>query len=213
MSWVVDTLWSSIGKKIIMAVTGLSCFLFLIVHFLGNITLYWGGDLFTSYVEHIQALGPIITAAELGLLALAVIHVLMGTYLFYKNWMARPVRYTVNKYAGGRTIGSVTQPYTGIIILIFLIIHLLNFRFSNATDQTLFPLVAGFFANPLNSFLYILAMAVVAVHVSHGFWSAFQTLGANHPKYMPLVMWAGIAFSLIFGLGFGFIPVYLLIFA
>jgi succinate dehydrogenase / fumarate reductase cytochrome b subunit len=209
MNWFVGTLSSSIGKKLMMAITGLGFIGFLTVHLIGNLTLYGGQGLFTSYVEHLHALGPLITVAELGLLFFAVIHVVIGTLLFYQNLMARPARYKVKKNAGGRTIGSITQPYTGYIILAFVILHLLNFHFAEHTNETLFRLVFTKLASPLYVITYVVAMIVVAIHVSHGFWSLFQTLGANHPKYMPFIKRVGIVMSLIFGIGFGFIPIFI----
>lgn len=209
MNWFISTLGSSIGKKLMMAITGLGFIGFLTVHLVGNLTLYSGQDLFTSYVKHLHALGPLITLAELGLLSFAIIHIVIGTLLFYENLMARPVRYRVKKNAGGRTIGSATQPYTGFIILAFLILHLLNFHFAEHTNESLYQLVSSAFANPLYVGVYVIAMIVVAIHVSHGFWSLFQTLGANHPKYMPLIQKLGIAVSLVFGIGFGFVPIFI----
>ena len=209
MNWLISTLGSSIGKKLMMAVTGLGFVGFLAVHLIGNLTLCGGQGLFTSYVKHLHALGPLITVTELGLLLFALIHIVIGTLLFYQNLMARPVRYKVKKSAGGRTIGSATQSYTGFIILAFVILHLLDFHFAEHTDETLFLLVVTTLACPLYMITYVAAMIVVAVHVSHGFWSLFQTLGANHPKYMPIIEKLGIAVSLVFGVGFGFIPIFI----
>jgi len=209
MSWLITTLNSSIGKKLLMSITGLGFICFLTVHLIGNLTLFSGQLLFTSYVKHLHSLGPLITLTELGLLLSALIHILVGTLLFYENLMARPVRYKVNKNAGGRTIGSLTQPYTGFIILAFVIIHLLDFHFAEHTDESLYMLISSTFANPIYVVIYIITMIVVAFHVSHGFWSLFQTLGANHPKYMPVVQRFGIVISLIFGIGFGFIPLFI----
>jgi succinate dehydrogenase / fumarate reductase cytochrome b subunit len=208
MVWLINILGSSIGKKLLMAVTGLGFIGFLTVHLAGNLTLYSGQDLFTSYVKHLHALGPLITIAELGLLFFGVIHFVIGTLLFYQNLKARPVRYKVNKNAGGRTIGSITQPYTGFIILAFVVIHLINFHFAEHTNESLYLLVAKILGNPAYVAIYLFAMIVVAVHISHAFWSLFQTLGANHPKYMPLIQTIGIILSLIFGIGFGFIPIF-----
>lgn len=209
MKWLLKTFASSIGKKLLMAITGLGFIGFLTVHLIGNLTLYSGQDLFTSYVKHLHALGPLITVAELGLLLFAIIHVLIGTLLFYENLRARPVRYRVSKNAGGRTIGSAIQPYTGFIILIFVIVHLINFHFAEHTNESLYLLVSKILANRVYVFIYIFAMIVVAIHISHGFWSLFQTIGVNHPKYMPFIKTVGIALSLIFGIGFGFIPVFI----
>lgn len=208
MNWLVNTLKSSIGKKLMMAVTGLCFCSFLILHLAGNLILYSGRDAFNSYAEKLHSLGSIITMAEFGLLFFAIIHILIGAILFYQNFRARPIRYSINKWAGGRSIGSVTMPYTGLLLLIFVIIHLLNFHFIEKNDTTIFQIVTDAFAKPGYIAMYIAAMIVVAIHVSHGFWSAFQTIGANHPKYMPVIRGLSIVFSIALGVGFGFIPIY-----
>jgi succinate dehydrogenase / fumarate reductase cytochrome b subunit len=208
MNWLVNTLKSSIGKKLMMAVTGLCFCSFLILHLAGNLILYSGRDAFNSYAEKLHSLGSIITMAEFGLLFFAIIHILIGAILFYQNLRARPIRYSINKWAGGRSIGSVTMPYTGLLLLIFVIIHLLNFHFIEKNDTTIFQIVTDAFAKPGYIAMYVTAMIVVAIHVSHGFWSAFQTIGANHPKYMPVIRGLSIVFSIALGVGFGFIPIY-----
>ena len=208
MNWLVNTLKSSIGKKLMMAVTGLCFCSFLILHLAGNLLLYSGRDAFNSYAEKLHSLGSIITMAEFGLLFFVIIHILIGAILFYQNFRARPIRYSINKWAGGRSIGSVTMPYTGLLLLIFVIIHLLNFHFIEKNDTTIFQIVTDAFAKPGYIAMYVAAMIVVAIHVSHGFWSAFQTIGANHPKYMPVIRGLSIVFSIALGVGFGFIPIY-----
>lgn len=208
MDWVIKTLGTAVGKKLLMAVTGLSFCGFLGAHLAGNLTLYSGADAFNSYAEHLHSLGPLLTVAELGLLALFVVHVVTGLVLFLQNLKARPERYAVDRSAGGRTLGSRTMPYTGLLILLFIIYHLMNFHFVDKSRTTIYAIVSGTFANPVQMVLYIAAMVVVAVHVSHGFWSLFQTLGANHPKYMPAIKVLGLVFALVVGVGFGFIPIY-----
>lgn len=209
MNWLKQTLWSSIGKKLMMAITGLSFCAFLAGHLAGNLTIYGGKDAFNSYAQHLHSLGPLITLAELILLAFAIIHVVTGLTLFYQNLRARPGRYTVNKRGGGRTIGSATMPYTGLVLLVFIIFHLINFHFVDKSNTTIYQIVSAAFENPLYVITYILAMIVVALHVSHGFWSALQTLGANHLKYMSFFMVLSIIFSLVVGFGFGLLPIYL----
>ena len=210
MNWLVRTLWSSIGKKLLMALTGLAFCGFLVTHLIGNLTVYGGKGLFLSYVEHLHAWGYLITAAEWGLVLFGLIHVMTGLLLFYENWKARPVRYAVKKWAGGRTIGSATAPYTGVLILIFIIVHLLAFRFVDKTSIDDYVILSRTFAQFGYVLFYIAGVIIVAVHVSHGFWSGFQTLGLNHPKYMPLIRRLGLAFSIVIGIGFGSVPVYLL---
>ena len=209
MNWLIQTLWSSIGKKLLMALTGLAFCGFLTGHLAGNLTIYGGKDAFNSYAEHLHALGPVLTLVEWGLLFLAVLHVFTGLTLFYQNFSARTSRYVVNKRAGGRTIGSMTMPYTGILLLAFIIFHLMNFHFVDKTNTTIYQIVTQAFESPLYVVIYILAMIVAALHVSHGLWSAFQTIGANHIKYMPFIMALSIIFSLAVGFGFGIIPIYL----
>jgi len=208
MSWFSKTVQSSVGLKLFMAVTGLCFCAFLAVHLAGNLSLFGGREMFNSYAEHLHALGVLLVVAEWGLVILAAIHILTGLTLFLQNRRARPVRYKVNKNAGGRTIGSATMPYTGVLILLFVIIHLLNFHFVDKTTTTIFDIVSAAFANPAYVIFYVVAVVVAAVHVSHGFWSAFQTLGANHPKYMPLIRLLSVVFALAVGVGFGLLPIF-----
>jgi len=209
MKWFLDIIRSSIGKKMMMAVTGLGFCLFLTGHLAGNLTIYKGKDAFNTYAERLHSLGPLLTIAEFGLLFFAGVHILSGTLLFIGNWYARPERYVKKESAGGRTLGSRTMPYTGFFILVFVVIHLINFHFVDKTHQTIYQIVSELFRDPVYVAGYIAAMILVAVHVSHGFWSAFQTVGANHPKYMPLVRGVSVCFSLAVGLGFGILPVYI----
>jgi len=208
MNGLTNPLGTSVGKKLMMAVTGLGFCCFLSIHLAGNLTLYGGKDFFNSYVEHLHSLGPLVTLAESGLLFFAVIHVLTGALLFYQNLNARPVRYSVNKNAGGRTPGSATMPYTGFILLLFVIFHLMNFHFVDKTGTTMFQLLSDAFASPVYILIYVIAVIIAAIHVSHGLWSAFQSLGAHHPKYTPFLRGMSIVFGVVVGIGFGFLPVY-----
>lgn len=211
MSWLFRFIWSSIGKKLLMALTGLSFCGFLIVHLTGNLTVYISPDALVAYSVKLHSIGPLLTLAELSLLLLALVHILTGVILFYQNQMARPKKYAVKKNAGGRTIGSATGPYTGVLLLIFIVIHLLNFHFADKTDRNIFQIVAATFSNPGYVVMYVAAMIVAAIHVSHGLWSAFQSLGASHPKYTPLIKKAGILYSLLIAVGFGALPIYIAI--
>ena len=193
-----------------MAVTGLGFCLFVLIHLLGNLTIYGGKESFLSYVEKLHSLGSLVTLTELGLAVFAVLHIVIGLLLFVQNLQARPVRYAVSKRAGGRTLGSITAPYTGLLILVFIVVHLLKFRFVDKTTTNDFLILSATFTQVAYVVFYLFGVAVVAVHVSHGFWSGFQTIGLNHPKYMPLVQRFGILFSIVLGIGFASIPVYIL---
>jgi len=208
MNWMARALSASVGKKLLMAVTGLGFCGFLLGHLAGNLFIYGGAQAFNAYAEHLHSLGPLVMAAEIGLLLFALVHVTTGLVLFVQNQRARPTAYAVKKSGGGRSVGSATMPYTGLILLAFVIFHLLNFHFVDKTGTTIHAIVVAAFAKPGYLAIYVLAMIVLAIHVSHGFWSACQTLGANHPKYMPFLMKLSVALSLAFGFGFGIIPVF-----
>jgi succinate dehydrogenase / fumarate reductase cytochrome b subunit len=210
MSWFTQTFASSIGKKWIMAITGLGFCLFLAGHLAGNLSLFAGRDAFNAYAAHLHSLEPLVKVMEAGLILFAVLHIASGLVLFLQNRKARPVRYSVDKSGGGRTIGSRTMPYTGILILVFVVLHLIKFSFVDKTGTTIYDIVSSTFQSPIFVVWYVVMMVVAAVHISHGLWSAFQTLGANHPKYMPFIQKFGIAFSVVIGIGFGSLPIYLL---
>jgi len=207
MNWFSATLGSSVGKKLLMALTGLAFVGFLAAHLAGNFTIYAGKAAFNGYAEKLQALGPFLYLFRTGLIAFAMVHILTGLILFLQNRKARPVGYRTHASAGGRTLSSRTMPYTGLIILSFVIFHLFHFTFVDKTSTTIFDLVTAAFNQPVWVALYAALMAVVALHVRHGFWSAFQTIGANHPKYIPAISLLSIAAGLAVGVGFGLLPI------
>ncbi len=209
--WVKEILDSSVGKKMLMAVTGFFFCTFLVVHLLGNLMLYGGKEAFNSYAEHLHALGPVLNVAEVLMLAFAIVHVVTGIRLFLQNRSARPVRYQVSKKGGGSTIGSSTMPYTGLAILVFVILHLVKFHFADHGALTIYDVVKNAFSNPAIMAFYMTAMVILAVHISHGFWSAFQTFGLNHEKYTPGIKISGLIFSICVGVGFGSIPVWIFV--
>ncbi len=209
MNWFTDAFGTSIGKKLLMAITGFGFLGFIFAHLAGNLTLYLGKDAFMAYVTYLHGFDPLIVAVEILLLILAIVHVGTGLLLFLQNRKARPGRYAVNKSGGGRTIGSATMPYTGFLILLFVILHLKQFHFIDTTNQTIHDIATSTLTTPLFAVIYMAAVVLVAIHIRHGFWSLFQTLGWNHEKYMPLITKVGILFAIAVALGFGFIPVYI----
>ena len=196
MSWFIQTCTSSLGKKYIMAITGLMLGGFLLVHAAGNSTIFWGRSAFLAYAEHLHALGPLIPVAEIILLTIFLLHIITGINLFLQNLQARAERYAVSRATGGRTWGSRTMPYTGLAILLFILMHLVNVRF---TDQSvpIADIVDKVLTHPFYSLLYTMGMLVLALHISHGFWSLFQTMGINHPRYNGFIRISG---ALICGL-------------
>lgn len=210
MRWLLMTFSSSIGKKQIMAVTGLCFCLFLATHLAGNFTIYGGREMLNAYSARLHAFGLLINAIEVGLLVLAVLHVFLATTLYIQNLYARPNRYAVKRNAGGRTLSSFLMPYTGLYLAVFVGIHLLTFHFADRTNRSLSQLVEDVFSSPFYVVFYVFSVIVAGLHVKHGLWSAFQTIGADHPKYTPLIRWASLIFSLIVGAGFGSIPLFVM---
>lgn len=213
MNWYLLMLGSSVGKKMLMALTGLCLIGFLAVHLLGNFMAFAGAAAFNEYAAKLHSLQPYFSVFNIMLAVLGLVHIVIGALLFFENLRARPARYHVYKNPGGRTIGSNTMLYTGALILIFVILHLFKFTFVDKSTVPIYQQMAAAFANPIWVVVYVVAMVIVAVHISHGFWSMFQTFGLNHPRHMPLIMKLGLVMTLVFGIGFGILPIYLLIIA
>jgi succinate dehydrogenase / fumarate reductase cytochrome b subunit len=208
MNWVFRTFSTSVGKKYLMAASGLLFLLFLTAHLLGNLSVYGGPQSFVSYAEHLHALGKLLVVAEVGLIVALIIHVTTAVFLFFENRRARPVKYAVDKGGGGRTLSSQTMPYTGLLILAFIGVHLATFshHLVDQSTRNIYQIAHAVFSNSIYLIIYTLGVLVVAFHVQHGLWSAFQTVGANHPKYMPFIEKASVVFAIIVAIGFGSLP-------
>ena len=186
---------------------------FLCIHLLGNLMAFAGAEAFNGYAHKLHSLEPYITVFNIFLVAIASIHISIGLILFIQNMAARPDKYQLTKNPGGRTFASDTMPYTGALIFLFLVIHLGTFTFVDKSVVPIYQLMVSKFDNFGWVLFYITAMAIVAVHISHGFWSLFQTFGLNHYDHMPVIEKFGLIFALAIGAGFGCLPVYLLFFA
>ncbi len=208
MNWLFRTLSTSVGKKQLMAVTGFLFLLFLTTHLLGNLSVYGGPLAFVSYAEHLHALGKLLAAAEVIMALALIIHVTTAVVLFFENRAARPVKYAVDKSGGGRTFSSQTMPYTGLLILGFIGVHLATFshHIVDQSTRNIFQIAQAVFSQNIFLAVYLIGILVVAFHVRHGLWSAFQTVGADHPKYMPFIKGLSVVFAVIVALGFGSLP-------
>jgi len=206
MSWITRTLTSSIGKKMLMAASGAFLLLFILIHLIGNSTSLLGRAAFLSYAAHLHSLGPLVSLFEILLLGIFCTHVTLAVLLFLENSRARPQRYAMVNSRGGRSPGSRTMIYSGTVILIFLVGHLLNFHFiSHATPIA--DIVRTALRNPAIAIFYIIGVLALGLHVSHGFWSLFQSLGLNHPKYTMALEKKSAFLGLGVGLLFALIPV------
>ncbi len=201
---------SSIGKKSVMAASGLLLSFFLLTHLLGNSFSFFGRDAFNAYAEQLHSWGILVVCFETVLFSLFLIHILTGIILFLENLKARPSRYVVNTSKGGRSWGSRTMPYTGAIIFVFLIVHLRNFHFSGK-DLLIADMVREILSNPVLSCFYIFSLVALALHLSHGFWSLCQTIGLNHDKYNQLILKAALFVSILMTSVYILIPVLTLV--
>jgi len=222
MSWITNTLTSSIGRKVSMSLTGLFLVSFLLVHLSGNFLLFKGdeGAAFNIY-SNFMSTAPIIRVLEIGLLAGFLIHIVTSLVLTRKNSAARPIGYAVSNHNKKVSWFSKNMGISGSIVLVFLIIHLLNFYFPYHYEQMkyvsiegeeykdMFFLVATVFKQEWwYSVLYLLALVLLGFHLQHGFASAFQTLGLEHKKYTPIISGLGNILSIIIPLGFSTMPLY-----
>jgi succinate dehydrogenase / fumarate reductase cytochrome b subunit len=177
---------SSLGRKYIMAVTGVFLGVFLFFHAAGNSILFHGKVAFNAYAAQLHSLGPLVSLAELFLLGIFLLHITFGVSLFWMNQKARSKRYAVTKSAGGETWGSRTMPWTGLIVLFFLLLHLSNVRFVEP-DLPIADVVEQTLTYPLYTLLYLLGITALVLHTSHGFWSLLQTFGLYRPRSTPLL--------------------------
>lgn len=216
LRWIGNALASSIGKKVVMALTGLLLVGFLLEHLYGNLKLVpplgtADGSAFLSYREELHSWGWLLKVGEIGLFALFACHAYLAFRLTLENREARRSRYAVRNDRGAQTAGSVSMFYTGALILAYLIKHLLDFRLDAAYHEAPAAVVARTLSRPLHGAIYVAVSLLVGVHLSHGVQSALQSFGANHPRWTPLVRVAGRALSFALALGFAAIPAYFLL--
>jgi succinate dehydrogenase / fumarate reductase cytochrome b subunit len=198
---------SSIGRKLVMSLTGAALIAFVLVHLLGNLTLYadTDGAAFNSYA-HLLEVNPLLPLAEIGLTVLFVVHIGLGIRTALDNREARPTRYKDLAPHGNRTLASTTMIVTGLLVLVFLVVHLIDFRFAERHADGLAYMVVQRLATPLGAVVYLIGVVALGVHLWHAVQSVFQTLGLYHPRYRPMVVKAGWVLAVLVGLGFATFP-------
>ena len=201
---------ASIGKKAWMAISGLLLVGFLCAHLAGNLLLFidQDGSAFNAYAAALSG-NPLLPAAELILATLFIAHIALGLRVSSQNREARKDRYRVAANHGGRTVGSATMLVTGVLILVFLVIHLLDFRLNESTHADMALSVRARLGSGSGAWTYGIGIAALGLHLSHAFSSAFQTLGLTHPKYDRAIQLTGKGIGVILGLGFLAFPVIL----
>lgn len=213
MNWLWTALSSSIGKKVLIAITGLGLCGFLIAHLAGNLLLYAGPEAYNHYADSLHAQKALLVVAELGLLLLFLGHLSLALRTTSENNSARPQEYAMKQ--SKQPSPPLAKPAssimfgTGVVVLLFLLLHLMDFRFelrNHVTGERPFDKAIRLLHDPLTFTVYIVGSLVLGYHVLHGFQSAFQTLGLRHPKYTPAIKRLSVAFALIVALGFASLP-------
>lgn len=209
---------SSIGQKVQMAVTGVILLLWIIGHMAGNLKAFQGPEKFNAYAEFLREMGApvfghgqLLWAVRIGLLLAVVIHVVAALRLTLMSRGARPVRYGHGLEADASTYASRTMRWGGVIILLYVIYHLMHLTFGTAhpdfvAGDAYHNLVTGLAAWPVSA-VYVVAVLALGLHLYHGFWSAFQTVGANHPRYNRLRRPAAAVLAVAITVGFITVPV------
>ncbi len=211
---------SSIGKKVVMGLTGLFLISFLIVHVGINslifVTLVDPNDHGATFnaAAHFMSHNPVIRVLEIGLFVGIIAHIVQGLLLVAENRKKRPVAYAMVDGKANSTWYSRSMGLLGTLILLFLIVHLAHFwvptkeaLYVTHEEHNTFNGIVEVFANPINVAIYLAGVISLAYHLLHGFSSAFQTFGLNHKKYTPVIKGLGVAFSVIVPFLFAMMPI------
>jgi succinate dehydrogenase / fumarate reductase, cytochrome b subunit len=202
------------GKKVVMAVTGFILFGFLLGHMAGNLQVFAGPEKLDEYAVHLRQLGPLLWLARIVILAAVVLHIISSVQLWLLQRRARPVPYTVKKNEDS-SYASRAMMVSGPIIAFFVVYHLLHFTWVALPGryEHLKPyenIVYGF-QQPLIAIFYIVAMLLLSLHLYHGLWSMFQSLGIASPAYTPKLKLFAKVFTFILAAGFIAVPVSVLL--
>ncbi len=216
--------WSTVGKKLVISLTGLGLLLFIIFHLLGNLIIVFGSsEQFNSYSHKLISLGPLLYILEFILAAGFLFHFTLAVITALKNRKARSANYVMVKSAGReskKTVSSTTMIYTGIVIIVFTALHIITFKYGPGISEgyvttingenmrDLYRLVIEVFQKEWYVIWYVVAMIFLGIHLRHGFWSAFQSLGINNQSSNRILYRTGLLVAVLLGGGFLLIPVY-----
>jgi succinate dehydrogenase / fumarate reductase cytochrome b subunit len=217
MSLLERALRSSIGRKQLVAVTGLALSVFLVTHLAGNLLLFLGPETFDAYAEVIER-NPLLVPAEIVLLAVFLVHIGLALACNYESRRARARGYVVKGSRGASNIASRNMVLSGLVVLVFVPIHVINVKFaarvplvapSGEETESLYWVVIQFFqGNLLGVSWYVFAVVVLGFHVGHGLQSSVKTLGFRHARYTRAVGYLSIAFGVVVAVGYSVLPVY-----
>jgi succinate dehydrogenase / fumarate reductase cytochrome b subunit len=211
MGWFFRLAKSAVGAKLLIALTGLILFGFVLVHMVGNLQIFMGQDVYNGYAAFLKSVPELLWPARIVLLSSVLIHIVSTIRLSRINLAARPQPYHLKRYTRA-SFGSRTMVYSGLVVLAFIVYHLLHFTLGK-TDPMHFELLDGHgrhdvysmfifgFQNVYVAVAYIVSMVLLGLHLNHGVSSLFQTLGINHPRFNGLLHKVGPVFSVVVVLG------------
>ena len=193
---------STLGKKYLMAFTGLLLFGFVLGHMAGNLQLYLGAEIYNAYAHKLQSLGVLLWLIRAVLLSIVAVHIFVAVQLWLRNRRSRPVKYRVFN-PPAVDYAARTMVWSGPIILLFIMYHLADFTIGWANPDFI---RGDVYHNVISSFrvwwiagIYILANLMLAIHLYHGLWSLFQTFGWDHPRFGNTRRWFAIGFAMLIG--------------
>jgi succinate dehydrogenase / fumarate reductase, cytochrome b subunit len=225
MSWFTETFTSSIGRKLLMSLTGIFLIMFLVIHLMGNLAVFKedGGEAFNAYSAFMST-NVLIKSVSYGLYLSILAHSVIAAWLWISNKKARPAGYAVLNANENSTWASRSMMLLGSLVLIFIVIHLKDFwwqfKMGGTTDfeidtlgnKNLYALVVAQFKSPATLVIYLIGLIALAIHLWHGFQSAFQTLGIEHERYTPAIRFLGKLYAVFIPAGFAAMPVYIFFF-
>lgn len=209
---------SPVGKKVVTGATGLALTAFVLMHMIGNLQYLVDTDAYNEYSHFLISLGPVLWAVEIALVAFFVFHITLGINIWLGKRRARPDGYATKGSAGSpsrKSASSQSMILTGVILGVFLVIHILSFKYGTYYETTvngvvmrdLARLMHEKFQSPLYAFGYPAVVLLLSVHLRHGIWSAFQSLGATKPSMTPVIYSIGGLLGLAIGIGFLIVPI------
>jgi succinate dehydrogenase / fumarate reductase, cytochrome b subunit len=208
---------SSVGTKLLIGLTGLLLFLYLILHLAGNALIFAGPEIFNTY-SHTLISNPLIVPIEIALLGVFLIHVYKAVTNYVANRRARPIGYEQKRFAGHtsrKSFASSTMIWSGLIVFLFIIVHVKQFKYGawyqTVSDDPIRDLARTeyeVFAQPIWVAFYVIATLLVGLHLRHGISSGFQSIGFDHPVYTRRLTQWGVAFAILIGVGLAIIPIW-----
>jgi len=210
---------SQVGRKLLTGITGILLILFLIVHLSGNLAIFGEAEAMNRYSMFLHDLGPLLWIARIGLLLAFLLHAWIGISIWWNKRKARPQKYEVYSSKGGaskQSISSRSMAFTGVVLFIFIIIHLDTFALGDTQlteidgrqTSDIKQLVIDTFQSPIYAFGYTIVMILLGVHLGHGVWSAFVSLTMKSKKISAFVYTIGVIIAILLAVGFLFIPLY-----